>query len=291
MAHGIKLRNMGAGAGAGANGTDGTPDAGLQFDKVDLATPNEARACRLCQRPIEGEYFEIARNIICRPCAGALSGSKRGGGSLPRGLLFGAGAAVLGTIAWFAIVKITHHEFGLLAIGIGLLVGTAVRKGAQGLGGWRTQTLAMVLTYVSITASYVPLIVRGLAESEATRSAQSTTADGQDTDSSGRSPLGNLSDPEDPKPKGGAGSLAFAVLLIFGLAFASPFLGGASNFMGILIIGIALYEAWKINRRVPLSGPFRFGSAASPPVAAAPGGGLPPVAAAPGGGLPPPAIP
>lgn len=284
MARGIKLRNMGAGEGAGADGTDGTEGAGLQFDKVDLATPDEARACRLCKRPIEGEYFEIARNIICRPCAGALSGSKRGGGSLPRGLLFGAGAAVLGTIAWFAIVKITNHEFGLLAIGIGLLVGTAVRKGAQGLGGWRTQTLAMVLTYVSITASYVPLIVRGLAESEATRSAQSASAGAQDMDSSGRSrrstlaPLGEDSDREARKPKAGAGSLVFAVLLIFGLAFASPFLGGASNFMGILIIGIALYEAWKINRRVPLSGPFRFGSAAPPPVAAAPGGGLPPPA-------------
>jgi hypothetical protein len=265
-------------------------DAAMQFDKVDLATPNEARACRLCKRPIEREYFEIARNIICGPCAAALSGSKQGGGSLPRGLLFGAGAAVLGTIAWFAIVKITNHEFGLLAIGIGLLVGRAVRKGARGLGGWRTQTLAMVLTYVSITASYVPLIVKGLAESEATRSAQSATAGAPDGDSSGQSersrrsrrstlaPLGETSERDPRKPTGGAGGLVFAVLLIFGLAFASPFLGGASNFMGILIIGIALYEAWKINRRVPLSGPFRFGSAAPPAVA-------------PGGGLPPPAIP
>jgi hypothetical protein len=262
-------------------------DAGLQFDKVDLATPDEARACRLCKRPIGGEYFEIAQNIICGPCAGALSGSKRGGGSLPRGLLFGAGAAVLGTIAWFAIVKITNHEFGLLAIGIGLLVGRAVRKGAQGLGGWRSQTLAMVLTYVSITASYVPLIVKGLAESEVTRSAQSTTAGAPDGDSSGRSersrrsplvPLGEASNREGAKPTGGAGGLVFAVLLIFGLAFASPFLGGASNFMGILIIGIALYEAWKINRRVPLSGPFRFGNAAPPAVAAAPDGALPPPA-------------
>ena len=57
-----------------------------------------------------------------------------------------------------------------------------------------------------------------------------------------------------------------------GLAFAAPFLGGTSNIMGILIIGIGLYEAWKINRRVPLSGPFRFGPATPPLVAAAPGG-------------------
>ena len=25
----------------------------------------------------------------------------------------------------------------------------------------------------------------------------------------------------------------------------------------LIIIGVALYEAWKLNRRVPMSGPFR----------------------------------
>ena len=69
-----------------------------------------------------------------------------------------------------------------------------------------------------------------------------------------------------------------ALGLVLGLAFAAPFLGGTSNIMGILIIGIGLYEAWKINRRVPLSGPFRFGPA-TPPLMAAPPGAAPPPAA------------
>ena len=45
---------------------------------------------------------------------------------------------------------------------------------------------------------------------------------------------------------------------------AAPFLGGFENIPGILIIGFALWEAWKMNRRVPLQveGPFRL---ASPP--------------------------
>ena len=47
---------------------------------------------------------------------------------------------------------------------------------------------------------------------------------------------------------------------MFGIAFASPFLSGASNIIGILIIGIALYEAWKLNKRVPVTGPFQFAS-------------------------------
>jgi len=218
-----------------ANGAGGSGGAEMQFDKVDLAAPGEAQSCRLCKRPIDGEYFEIARNVICGACAAALDGSKQGRGSLGRALLYGVGAALLGTIAWYAIVKITDREFGLLAIGVGLLVGIAVKKGARGLGGWRYQALAMVLTYVSITASYVPLIIKGFVESGA-----------------------NL-----------------ALGLVLGLAFVAPFLGGTRNIMGILIIGIGLYEAWKINRRVPLSGPFRFGPATPPLMAAAPGGAPP----------------
>jgi hypothetical protein len=31
--------------------------------------------------------------------------------------------------------------------------------------------------------------------------------------------------------------------------------------MGLIIIAIALYEAWKINKRIPIAGPFRLGPA------------------------------
>ena len=38
--------------------------------------------------------------------------------------------------------------------------------------------------------------------------------------------------------------------------------------MGSIVIGIALYEAWKLNRRVPISGPFRFSGGLSVPAPA-----------------------
>ena len=74
---------------------------------------------------------------------------------------------------------------------------------------------------------------------------------------------------DDPPPQGIGLVLAAGVFLLFvlAIAFAAPFLGGFENIMGIVIIGIALYEAWKINRKVPLevTGPHRVG-ADPPPV-------------------------
>jgi hypothetical protein len=256
-----------------ADGSGGA--GGLQFEKVDLAAPAEARSCPICKRPITNEYFEIARAIICGPCANTLRGSKEGRGAFGRALLFGVGAALLGTLVWYAIIKITDHEFGLLAIGVGLFVGVAVKRGGRGLGGWRYQALAMVLTYVSITGAYVPLVLKaaieaGDAKSNTTtaaasgdRSAEATKADAPSGSATAGSPPAGAGAAQKP----GAGSFALALGLLLGLAFIAPFMGGASNIMGIIIIGIGLYEAWKINRRVPLSGPFRFGPAPRPLVA------------------------
>ena len=67
-----------------ADGADGSGAAEMQFDKVDLAGPTEAQGCRLCERRIEGECFEIARNVICGACAGAMAGSKQGRGAFGR---------------------------------------------------------------------------------------------------------------------------------------------------------------------------------------------------------------
>jgi hypothetical protein len=49
--------------------------------------------------------------------------------------------------------------------------------------------------------------------------------------------------------------------MLFGLFLIVPVLGGTQNLIGLLIIGIGLYEAWKVNRagKFEVSGPFAVG--------------------------------
>jgi hypothetical protein len=158
---------------------------------------------------------------------------------------------------------------------VGLFVGAAVRKGSGGRGGWRYQALAILLTYASIVSTYIPYVVSGLnqvAEKDSEPAAATATSEPA---------VATTADPaaapaEGQEPAVGSGGILIALLLyaafVLAIAFAAPFLGGVENIMGIVIIGIALYEAWKINRAAPLeiTGPHRVGSKPSPP---APTGG------------------
>ena len=150
----------------------------------------------------------------------------------------------------------------------------------------------MVLTYVSITASYVPILFKAAVDAAdkdekkeaATEAPGSAAAPKAEQDEQARRALRlrrrrrRRLPRHDRRPL----SVLLALLLVFAMALAMPFLAGASNFMGWIIIGIALYEAWKLNRRVPISGsvpiqrrPVRSGArarhaAGMPPPAAAP---------------------
>jgi hypothetical protein len=57
-----------------------------------------------------------------------------------------------------------------------------------------------------------------------------------------------------------------SVARLFVLACAVPFLDIGHHLIGLVLIGFALYEAWKINRAAVLriSGPYRVGGAVPP---------------------------
>ena len=250
----------------------------LQFDKAEYAGEAPSRTCGECTRLIHDQYFEAAGKLLCATCAQGLAGGGSAAGAFVRALVWGGGAAFLGTLVWFAFIKITGWELGLIAIAIGFLVGFAVRKASRGRGGWKYQALAMALTYVSITAAYVPMVIKSFAAEGKSQAAQAAVNADVAPSPWAASPPAVMTvsattpaaDPAVPSTdRGGpvdkptAGTFVLFAVIVFAIAFAAPFLAGFENIFGIIIVGFALYEAWKLNKRVVVSGPFTI--AAPPP--------------------------
>jgi hypothetical protein len=134
------------------------PGAPLQFDQVELpaAAPKAVQTCAACRREITDIYYAAGGALLCASCAEGFKARGAATAAFPTAVLYGAVAALAGTLVWYFVMKISGgHTFGILAI---------------------------------VLAS------------------------------------------------------------------------GLSDVLGLLILAIALYEAWKINRPLVLSGPFRIAS-------------------------------
>jgi len=118
--------------------------------------------CALCNKIIFGRYYRVSEQMACSACTTeARQAYKRSGlaatpAAFQRALLFGTGAAILSTMICANITALTNWTPGLLALAVGWLVGTAIRKGANGLGGVRCQYAAVLLTYAAISLSAIP---------------------------------------------------------------------------------------------------------------------------------------
>lgn len=242
----------------------GTPYRGpgdLQFDRAESLGPDaKDRQCARCGNRIVGPYFVILGQDHCPPCKEVREtepSPEPRFRDLCRAFLFGTGAAALGTMLYYGILALTGYELGLIAIAVGWLVGAAVKRGGRGMGGWKLQVIAVGLTYFSIVSSYIPVMVKAAIEQSAKEAAAAprneappaTPGSGQST-SAGEAML----------------SLAVALVILAGVALAVPFLAGASNILGLAIIAIGLYEAWKLNKRTVLqiAGPFEPAAASAP---------------------------
>ena len=250
-----------------------TPSGELQFDRVEGQTGRPpGGVCAECGQPLRDVYYEVNGRVLCERCRRAAEASWAAGSSAGRfgkAIVFGLAAAAAGSALYYGVLALTGYEFGLIAIVVGVLVGAAVKKGSAGRGGWKYQTLAMFLTYTSIVSSYVPLIVREvLSEQDKALQIGDSAAflpTGSDTaapvivlDSASLPVIGAASATE-PEGASGPSNPVLLILLGVGLIYALPFLAGFQNILGLVIIAIGLYEAWKLNQRTELkiAGPFK----------------------------------
>jgi hypothetical protein len=237
-------------APAGGTGADD-----LQFDRVEhvapagvgetieatsaapAAPPPGVTVCAACGEPITDAYFEARGKVVCPRCRDAVIAQQSAGspaGRVAAAIALGIVAGAISAALWYGLRAWKGIEHGILAIVVGFLVGGAVRKGSGSRGGRAYQVLAVVITYVSICANYIPDAYREIVGADR------------------------------------RGFSVVALVISSVLSLALPFLGGFDNVLGILIIGIALYQAWAMNRRRSLTfnGPYRLAvatAAAAPP--------------------------
>jgi hypothetical protein len=224
--------------------------------------PLDQASCANCQAGIERTYFKANGRVVCPKCRiGLATPSKEGGGErFLRALGLGVLAGVLGGVIWFGVAAATGYQLGFIAIIVGLLVGGAVRKGSNARGGWGYQILAMALTYLTVAGASAPLVVM---EYDKQAAGQLPPQEMEDSAAPSMRTVGPSALTATPPPPHRKPPLprVFVILGAIVAGFAMPFLGGI---MSVVIFGIALYEAWKINKRARIffDGPFALGAPA-----------------------------
>ena len=245
-----------------------------QFDRAEFDNAAAAQQCAECNRPLAGFYFEANGATVCERCRYELESRFTGGSGAARAMrATGAGlvAAVLGALLYYAIAALSGYEFGLIAIVVGYGVGAAVRWGSNGRGGWKYQALAMALTYFAIVSTYIPPLLKAIEQAGLQEAAAETAQPESDAvapaDAATPQPVSLSDDAKAAQTRGTPGLVRNVVGIAVLLAIASiaPFLAGLQNIIGLVIIGIGLFEAWKLNRRIELTitGPHTIANAAT----------------------------
>lgn len=133
------------------------PNQPLQFDKADFA--GQTLACASCKAPITSEYYQVNGKVICPTCRNNFAQLGAAGVEPERvalALVVGIVAGIVGFVVYAFLTALIHANLSLLSIGVGWLVGTAVRWASKFRGGPIYQGIALVITYVAVTAIYLP---------------------------------------------------------------------------------------------------------------------------------------
>jgi hypothetical protein len=238
-----------------------------QFGTAEYAGESGSNHCRLCQQPLSGTYYRVNTSTVCPSCVQKLGGAVTMDThpAYIRAITYGIGAAVVGLVGYALIaILLQGWVISYMSIGVGWLVGTAMMKGSNGIGGRRYQIAAALLTYAAVSMAAIPIWIHFAP----TRQQQSQTRE-QNFEEQERK-LGNDPGQEQParaqKPQVSLATWLGRVALI---GLASPFIQLSGNLLwgaiGLLILFWGIRIAWRITagRRFDIYGPFADSSSAS----------------------------
>ncbi len=221
--------------------------------------------CVYCGRGIATEYYRVGGHMACPVCA------EQAQSLVPpnshkvylHALSLGAAAAVVGCVGYTLVIILTGWTIGYAAIGVGFLIGWAMRKTAGQHGGQRYQWTAAILTYVAVSMATIPVMFHEDMKSGALTEQHSTaTASAPQTQTPANA--------TESKPLSVSGFLLASIALI-GLGLGSPFaelFGGsfAGGLLNLFIIAISVRYAWQMMavRTVEVDGPFEASAGSGP---------------------------
>jgi uncharacterized protein (DUF983 family) len=233
-----------------------------QFSTAEFARSGAAMTCPACKRPINGQYFQVNRTPVCAECAAKFQKAipKDSHAAFVRAALFGAAGAVIGFALYVIFALATGLVIGFVSLAVGYIVGKAMNMGSRGVGGRRYQIVAVLLTYLAVSMSAVPLAIHQMQQHARAKAAQTQSA-AQAAPSSQAEP-GAQTQPTDaapPKPREMNVAKAVGVLALLGIA--SPFLelqDPAHGIIGLIILFVGMQFAWRFTagKTVSVSGPY-----------------------------------
>lgn len=254
-------------------------DQEISFDDGHAAAG--PATCSRCETSLT-EYWGVDGNVLCERCKDEVlaerSAPEGATGRVFKALGLGFGGMLVGATVWYLVGKFTGYEVGLIAILLGFLVGKGIFIGSGKRGGIGYQIMALLITYFGIGAGMAPMAFEQLSQG-----VEQTTDSLRAMDQGAAAPATQLSDSAidaelarldsslatakeadaNALPTGAA--VAIAVIALLALIFSLPVLsvmGG--SIIGILIYGFALFEAFRLTRKIEpvVTGPHPVGAAA-----------------------------
>ena len=208
-----------------------------QFATAEYAPNASNLSCAACRRPIIGPYYQINGAPACAECAKKIQAQapQDSHAAFSRALLFGIGGALLGFALYVFFALATGLVIGWVSLAVGFIVGKAMSLGSRGVGGRRYQVAAVVLTYLAVSLSAVPIAIHQMKQHQS------------QTQSTETAPRAHMS----------VGK-AIGVLTLLGIA--SPLLelqDPLHGIIGLIILFVGIRFAWRFTagRNVVVSGP------------------------------------
>jgi hypothetical protein len=219
-----------------------------QFATAEFADSGAANPCKACGQPISGSSYQVNGVLVCAPCTEKIKAQfpADSHAAFVSCVMFCIGGDILGLALYVSFAVGTGLVIGFVSLAVGFIVGKAIVLGSGGVRGRRYQIAAVLLTYVAVSLSAVPIAISQQMKHRGEQAVQTTQE-------------------QVAAPKSNAVK-AIGALAMLGLA--SPFLDlaePAHGLIGLVILFVGIRIAWQLTagKRVNIVGPLNAGPAAT----------------------------